>query len=707
MAGGAGPAYTQSLPYPQPPEYFYQSTYYDEDWNPVPRNAPRLLFTGADESGWNDPTQWEQQFWDSTGQEYSDVPLAYSVRIAIGNDANIHFVNQDIEAPNLILGSSYYDIENASPGAGYSDMELIGGSSGSLTISGGSLAIKTNLTNSTYRPSISVGGAHDDVGTLVIEGGAIVDGYMKQINFRTVDKNGNVSLPYADRYEHATGVALNVTGTSNGDDSTATIAGAGTTLYARGISVGSRGLNDGVGRLTVEDGAKILNHATGQDVMIYPDGPDNPGRLLTDNERVSYGYIDSYGNIQGITYLHAMTIGGGFGSTIAQQGAVTVRGIGSEINLADDGIFMGLNGGEGELNIEDGGKVSGSWLTAASYQQPGVRGGTVEIRVSGSGSELNIHSVEYAYSSTYVQRNWGNMVLGETGTATMTVSDGGRVSVEAGIMLGQHKGVGHPNIYWGDPNFYDSKGVIRIGEGGAAGFIDTPEITTGNGTGQIIFNHNETDYLFDIKLTGNTEVILDKGTTILAGDNSHTGGTIVQGTSTLLLGHANALGNGPLEVRENGTFGVAAGVTGVQLEALLFDDGSTITLTLPTSQEDALLFNILGELTLGDVPPPPEWEEDDPVAPEISYIAFNINLSEGFDAYSDYEWTFAQADGGIVNFENIDFSFNMQGWSVSSDGTSLTLSYAAIPEPSTFALIALGAAGLLYRGRRRRLSTAV
>ena len=704
MAGIGCPAYAVDVPVPESPEYF-DTHFYDEDWNVVYRNAPRLLFTGTDEGEWNDSTQWEQHFWNSTGLEYSDVPLAYSTSVYIGNNAHVHFRDQAVEAPRIYLGSSYYDIENAPPGGSYIDMEILGGSPGSLTVSGGSLKIKTNVQDAGgFTPMISVGGGHHDVGTLVIEGGALVDGYNKRIDYREMDEDGNITSPKSrNLYEHAVGVKLSVSGTSNGDDSSATIKGEGTVVYAKGITAGGHGQNlddGGVGWIVVEDGAKILNHATGEDVFIYPDGPDQPGRLLIDREPVYYRYKDSYGNIYD---SYTMTIGGDFGSTQREQGSVTVRGAGSEIDLADSGIRMGLSGGEGELIIESGGKVSGSYLHTASYQEPGVRGGTAEIKVTGSGSELNLHSVEYAYSSTYVQRNGGNILLGETGTATMTISDGGRVSAEAGITLGQHKGVGHPNIYWGDANFYDSKGVIRIGEGGAAGFIDTPEITTGNGTGQIIFNHNEAGYLFDIKLTGNTEVILDKGTTILAGDNSHTGGTIVQGTSTLLLGHANALGDGPLEVREDGTFGVAAGVTGVQLEELLFDDGSTITLTLPTSQEDALLFNILGELTLGDVPPPSEWGE--PVIPDTSYLTFNINLSESFDASSGYEWTFAQADGGIVNFENIDFSFNMEGWSVSSDGTSLTLSYAAIPEPSTFALIALGAASLLCRGRRRLLST--
>jgi len=78
-----------------------------------------------------------------------------------------------------------------------------------------------------------------------------------------------------------------------------------------------------------------------------------------------------------------------------------------------------------------------------------------------------------------------------------------------------------------------------------------------------------------------------------------------------------------------------------------------------------------------------------------------------FDPFLDYQWLITSASS-ISGFNAGDFTLNLSAfsntfsgtWSISSDGSSVFLNYHAIPEPSTWALIILGAicaGGMIHR----------
>ncbi len=106
--------------------------------------------------------------------------------------------------------------------------------------------------------------------------------------------------------------------------------------------------------------------------------------------------------------------------------------------------------------------------------------------------------------------------------------------------------------------------------------------------------------------------------------------------------------------------------------------------------------------------------------------SFDAGLVHNFETYEDGSWLFATASGGITGFNADAFAFDLSGfqnlttggtWSVSltTDSRSLVLNYfageeppAAVPEPSTYGLLLMGAAalgwGLRGRMRQRRMA---
>ena len=76
-----------------------------------------------------------------------------------------------------------------------------------------------------------------------------------------------------------------------------------------------------------------------------------------------------------------------------------------------------------------------------------------------------------------------------------------------------------------------------------------------------------------------------------------------------------------------------------------------------------------------------------------------------------YEFVIATATGGIIGFEAEDFVVNNKNfinsgsweWIIAQDGNNLVLQASSselIPEPSSVALLGLGALGLMLRRRR-------
>lgn len=236
------------------------------------------------------------------------------------------------------------------------------------------------------------------------------------------------------------------------------------------------------------------------------------------------------------------------------SGNLTITGAGT--SWTTNNVMRVGYTGDGKLNILNGGSLS---TKGASFAQPA--GSNVEVVVSGVGSKL--------LSSTT-----GSFILGFSGEATLTISDGGLVYSNLGIAVayqatskgtvtvtgtgsklqlrdihganlattegatgtltiadgGTVESLTGGNIYAlsvGGNGSNNTNATLNIGNDATknAGTLRTNEIkfgtAAGEGTRVINFKHNESDYILSSFITGNGTLNHYAGTTSLTGDNKN------------------------------------------------------------------------------------------------------------------------------------------------------------------------------------------
>jgi T5SS/PEP-CTERM-associated repeat protein/autotransporter-associated beta strand protein len=156
----------------------------------------------------------------------------------------------------------------------------------------------------------------------------------------------------------------------------------------------------------------------------------------------------------------------------------------------------------------------------------------------GSGSNGSV-TVDGAGSSW---TNFVNITIGNAGTGSLTISNGGAVSAAGQFVIANQAG---------------STGALNIGAapGSAAaapGTLATATVQFGAGTGVINFNHTSSNYLFSPDIVGNGAVNQLSGTTILTGNNTYTGPTTADGGTLLVNG---TIASSTSTVNTGGTLG--------------------------------------------------------------------------------------------------------------------------------------------------------
>jgi T5SS/PEP-CTERM-associated repeat protein/autotransporter-associated beta strand protein len=325
--------------------------------------------------------------------------------------------------------------------------------------------------------------------------------------------------------------------------------------------------------------------------------------------------------------------------------------------------------------------------------------------------------------------NRGSMTVGGEGSGNrLTVADGGTLAAS--------------NIVIADSN--SSSGTVNIGRFGtndAGGTINTASIAFGSGTGVLNFNQSNSAAI-SAAISGDGSVNqLGSGSTTLSASNSYTGGTTVSGGQLVVDGSIN---NSTVTVNSSGTLAGSGSVGGLIVTAggTISPGNSPGNLTLAGN----LVWNgggnynwqVLGTTNTSGATAGTTWDLITVTgALDLGALTtsskFNINLWSlaptnpdtngniaNFNPATSYKWL-AVAAGTISGFNADNFNVNYLAangtggfsnpldpgatFGVSQEGNNLYVTYgqaAPIPEPGTWAAMAIFAGGAAYAGWRRR-----
>ena len=476
-----------------------------------------------------------------------------TLRMTGANSVNLH---------SYILGTNggAIDIANAATSNGV--LDAMTGSGGFTKLGAGSLAL---AGENSY-----TGGTTIEAGTLQIGGfgGATGSIIGDVVNNARLTFNRSNAYTYAGSITGTGSVQVASTGVTtltgdsnygagtiiNGVGGELRIVGGANVISGGGTAMGRSTLSvDGansvfsttaIGGNITGTGSATVNVTDGGTLRIRAGDLDLRGTLNVAtriNITGANSLADVSGGIRGSATFNApfsLTIGAG--GTLRTAGAsqigtatsnsnpiaVAVTGAGSNWT-STDALLMTA----GDFIVDQGGAAS---FAAATF---GAAPQAANLTVSGAGS---------SFATT------GDLIIGTgTGTAVLTVADGGRAIAGSGVQIAAQAGAtGTVNI-----------GGVEGGVAAAAGFIDG-NIIFGPGAGELNFNHTSTDYLFANAISGAGAINHAAGTTRLTGDNSaFTGTTSVAGGTLLvdgILGDAASL----VSVATGGTLGGSGTIGG-------------------------------------------------------------------------------------------------------------------------------------------------
>ncbi len=376
-----------------------------------------------------------------------------------------------------------------------SEMTIGRDGTGSLTVENGGHLTTRRLGLSTATWEAGTAGS----GSLTVTGSGTVWENTAGVDIaRKAGSTGSLTV------ENGATARITGTGIYSGSGAQMTFTGAGTRVEIgdptdpRNLNNSAAWLSPTAGTITVSNGASLYTSGT---------------------------YVGSEGGS-----LASMTVTGAGSSFIGEQ-RIYVGGQNGSRNEPNDPM-----NGNGELTISNGATAWGG--SVGIGMDPRSRG---VATVTGSGSQLWAKANNALAAPTA-----GNFYVGYAGDGKVVVSDGASVKADNEL-----------RIAYGTAS---SKGRLIIGGetvAAAAGSVTaTNGIVFGEGDGEVIFNHTNTDYVFGSSISGSGNVTVNAGSTTLSGTNTYTGSTTINDGTLKVTG---SLSGSSIDVRGDGKLVVSDG----------------------------------------------------------------------------------------------------------------------------------------------------
>jgi len=263
--------------------------------------------------------------------------------------------------------------------------------------------------------------------------------------------------------------------------------------------------------------------------------------------------------------------------------------------------------------------------------------------------------------------------------------------------------------------------TLVIGTGGSISgpIVTTGTLTLGNSGNQTLTN----------VISGSGGLTATAGTTTLNGANLYTGPTNVNGGKLFVTNlSGSGTGTGTVTVGSGGTFGGTGTITGplvlnsggivspgaspgtLNVGATTFAGNAHFAFEINNATGTAGthwdLLSVSGALTISA-------NSGNPFIIDVKSLDSGnvVGLTPNFSSSGTYAWPFLSASGGITGFAANAFtidrsqfqnSIGIGSFYVSQSGNNLSLNFIPIPEPSTYALLAVGLGVIVTLARRRR-----
>lgn len=444
-------------------------------------------------------------------------------------------------------------------------------------------------------------------------------------------------------------------------------------------------------------------------------------------------------NLSGAVAMGSNTLTVAGASTLTLSGSVSGSGTLSLTGAGGTTIISGDNSGtfSGEIQVNrntlgvghDGALGTGTVRLGVNDQMSGIRstdttartiantitltgtGGTGNVfRFGSSTADLNgdlTFTSTTAIALSNVQRRFEVFNRTEfdaafTGTGSLTLQTGTGTLVLNGT-----------NTYTGATTI--NAGTLQLGNGGTTGKLSTSSTITNNGN--LTINRSNavvqgTDFSGNAISGTGSFTQAGSGTTTLTAANTYTGATNVNAGTLLVNGSLSAssavavnsggtLGGGgtvgAVTVASGGSLAPGSSIGSFSTSSVDLQNGSILKLELNTGAGTADSLNVTGAFNLATT--------NDSVL-QLSLLGTDVAIGQVFTLVDYGTW-----NGGLFTYQgnvladDSFFTLGLNQYQISyngTDGATSAITLTAVPEPSTYALLAAGGLALYVLRRKKQ-----